>query len=42
LRAVEDMYLRHGIHYINTSTMSVEEIAARIIRDNGLHRIEMN
>ena len=40
LRAVEDMYLRHGIPYINTSRMSVEEIAARIIRDNGLHRIE--
>jgi [pyruvate, water dikinase]-phosphate phosphotransferase / [pyruvate, water dikinase] kinase len=42
LRAVEDMYLRHGIPYINTSSMSVEEISARIIRDNGLHRIEMN
>jgi regulator of PEP synthase PpsR (kinase-PPPase family) len=41
LRAVEDMYLRHGIPYINTSRMSVEEISARIIRDNGLHRIEV-
>ena len=41
LRAVESMYLRHGIPYINTSTMSVEEISARIIRDNGLHRMEM-
>jgi hypothetical protein len=41
LRAVEDMYLRHGIPYINTSRMSVEEISARIIRDTGLHRIEM-
>ena len=41
LRAVEDMYLRHGIAYINTARMSVEEISARIIRDNGLHRIEM-
>jgi len=41
LRAVEEMYQRHGIPYINTSTMSVEEISARIIRDNGLHRIEM-
>jgi hypothetical protein len=40
LRAVEDMYLRHGIPYINTSRMSVEEIAARIIRDNSLHRVE--
>lgn len=41
LRAVEAMYLRHDIPYINTSSMSVEEISARIIRDNGLHRIEM-
>lgn len=40
LRAVEDMYLRHKIPYINTSEMSVEEISARIIRDNGLHRVE--
>jgi regulator of PEP synthase PpsR (kinase-PPPase family) len=41
LRAVEEMYLRHGITYINTSRMSVEEISARIIRDNGLHRVEL-
>ncbi len=41
LRAVEDMYLHHHIRYINTSRMSVEEISARIIRDNGLHRMEM-
>jgi regulator of PEP synthase PpsR (kinase-PPPase family) len=41
LRAVEEMYLRHRIPYINTSRMSVEEISARIIRDNGLHRIEL-
>ena len=41
LRAVEDMYLQHRIPYINTSRMSVEEISARIIRDNGLHRMEM-
>ena len=41
LRAVEEMYLRHGIPFINTTRMSVEEISARIIRDNGLHRIEM-
>ena len=40
LRAVEQMYLRHNIKYINTSKMSVEEISTRIIRDNGLHRIE--
>lgn len=41
LKAVEDMYLRHKIRYINTSEMSVEEISARIIRDNELHRIEL-
>ncbi|MDH3538092.1 MAG: kinase/pyrophosphorylase [Gammaproteobacteria bacterium] len=41
LRAVEEMYRRHNINYINTSQMSVEEISARIIRDNGLHRIEL-
>ncbi len=40
LRAVEEMYRRHNISYINTSQMSVEEISARIVRDNGLHRIE--
>ena len=40
LRAVEEMYLRHRIAHINTSRMSVEEISARIIRDNGLHRVE--
>ncbi|MCP4984280.1 MAG: kinase/pyrophosphorylase [Gammaproteobacteria bacterium] len=42
LRAVEDMYLRHNIKYINTSEMSVEEISARIIRDNELHRVELS
>jgi hypothetical protein len=41
LRAVEEMYLRHKIPYINTSKMSVEEISARIIRDNGLHRVDL-
>ena len=42
LRAVEDMFRRHDISYINTSEMSVEEISARIIRDNGLHRTDIN
>ncbi|MCP4391887.1 MAG: kinase/pyrophosphorylase [Gammaproteobacteria bacterium] len=41
LKTVEDMYRRHNINYINTSKMSVEEISARIIRDNGLHRVEL-
>ncbi len=41
LRATEEMYQNHKISYINTSNMSVEEISARIIRDNGLHRTEL-
>ena len=41
LRATEEMFRRHGIKYINTTEMSVEEIAARIIRDNELHRVEL-
>jgi len=41
LRAVQEMYQRHKINYINTSEMSVEEISARIIRDNELHRVEL-
>ena len=42
LRAVETMFQRHDIHYINTAAMSVEEISARIIRDTGLHRMELS
>jgi regulator of PEP synthase PpsR (kinase-PPPase family) len=41
LRAVEQMYQRHNINNINTSKMSVEEISARIIRDTGLHRMDI-
>ena len=40
LSAVEEMFQRHRIPFINTARMSVEEISARIIRDNDLHRIE--
>jgi regulator of PEP synthase PpsR (kinase-PPPase family) len=40
LRAVEEMYYKHKIRFLNTSTMSVEEIAARIVEDTGLHRVE--
>ncbi len=40
LRAVEGIFKRHRIDYINSANMSVEEIAARIIRDTGLHRVE--
>ncbi len=40
LRAAEEMYYRHKIPFLNTATMSVEEIAARIVEDTGLHRVE--
>lgn len=40
LRAAEDMYIHHKVPYLNTTTMSVEEIAARIVEDTGLHRVE--
>lgn len=42
LRAAEEMYHRHSIRYLNTTTMSVEEIAARIVEDTGLHRMEQS
>lgn len=40
IRAAEEMYHRHNIRCLNTTTMSVEEIAARIVEDTGLHRLE--
>ncbi len=40
LRAAEEMYYRHKVPFLNTATMSVEEIAARIVEDTGLHRVE--
>ena len=40
LRAAEEMYHRHNIRCLNTTTMSVEEIAAQIVQDTGLHRVE--
>lgn len=42
LRAAEEMYHRHNIRYLNTTTMSVEEIAARIVQDTGLHRLKQS
>ena len=42
LRATEEMYHRHNIPYLNTTTMSVEEIAAKIVEDTGLHRVEQS
>ena len=38
LKAVEEMFVRHRIQNINTASMSVEEIAARIIKDTGMSR----
>ncbi len=40
LRAAEEMYYRHKVPFLNTTTISVEEIAARIVEDTGLHRVE--
>lgn len=40
LRAAEEMYHRHNIRCLNTTTISVEEIAAQIVQDTGLHRLE--
>ncbi|MCP3687123.1 MAG: kinase/pyrophosphorylase [Gammaproteobacteria bacterium] len=40
LRATENMYLRNDIPYLNTTTMSVEEIAARIVAATNLHRVK--
>jgi len=40
LSAAEEMYYKHNIRFLNTTTISVEEIAARIVEDTGLHRME--
>jgi regulator of PEP synthase PpsR (kinase-PPPase family) len=42
LKAAEDMYIHHKVPCLNTTTMSVEEIAARIVEDTGLHRMEQS
>ncbi len=42
LRAAEEMYHRHNIPYLNSTTMSVEEIATRIVENTGLHRMEQS
>jgi regulator of PEP synthase PpsR (kinase-PPPase family) len=42
LRAAENMYIHHKVPYLNTTTMSVEEIAARIVEETGLHRMEQS
>jgi hypothetical protein len=40
LRAAEEMYFKHKIRFLSTTTISVEEIATRIVEDTGLHRME--
>ena len=42
ISAVEEIYYKHNIKFLNTTTMSVEEIAAHIVEDTGLHRMETN
>ncbi len=39
IKAVEAMFIQHGIASINTVSMSVEEIATKIVAKEGLHRI---
>jgi len=39
IKAVEAMFLQHGIASINTVSMSVEEIATKIVAKEGLHRL---
>lgn len=39
IKAVEGMYEQHQIPFINTVSMSVEEIATKIVAKEGLHRL---
>ncbi|MBL7004529.1 MAG: kinase/pyrophosphorylase, partial [Gammaproteobacteria bacterium] len=39
IEAVEAMFLQHQIPFINTASMSVEEIATKIVAKGGLHRL---
>ncbi len=38
IRATEELFITQRVPYLNSSTMSVEEIATRIVEDRGLHR----
>lgn len=38
LQAVEQLYRREGIRFLNTTTMSIEEIATTIVQQTGLKR----
>lgn len=39
IKAVEGMFVQHQIPFINTVSMSIEEIATKIVAKEGLHRI---
>jgi len=39
LKAAEQMFEQHQVPYINTSLMSIEEIATKIVEVTGLHRV---
>jgi regulator of PEP synthase PpsR (kinase-PPPase family) len=38
IRAIEGIYIKEGVPFLNVSEMSVEEIATRIIQETGLKR----
>lgn len=35
---VEDMYRSEGLRFLNTTTISIEEIASRVLQDTGIER----
>lgn len=39
VRAAEQMFEQLGVPYLNTTTMSIEEIATKIVEQTGLHRV---
>ncbi|MDJ0834496.1 MAG: pyruvate, water dikinase regulatory protein [Gammaproteobacteria bacterium] len=39
IKTAEEMFYNHKVPYLNTTTMSIEEIATKIVEVTGLHRI---
>lgn len=39
VRAAEQMFEQHNVPYLNTTTMSIEEISTKIVELTGLHRV---
>lgn len=39
VKAAERMFEQHNVPYLNTTTMSIEEIATKIVELTGLHRV---